>query len=124
MHSLRNSKAKLKAEAEIMSLILACKQEEVKKRDQQNDPWSFFGLANLALTELVLDEGKTPNLGSEVEESFLGIFERVGSKGHLKAQLEHLTILIEGLESVNQDGAKKLHTQLDQLRERLKPLDF
>lgn len=124
MHSLRNSKAKLKAEAEIMSLILACKQEEVKKRDQQNDPWSFFGLANLALTELVLDEGKTPNLGSEVEESFLGIFERVGSKGHLKAQLEHLTILIEALESVNQDGAKKLHTQLDQLRERLKPLDF
>jgi hypothetical protein len=63
---------------------------------------------------LVLSDGKGD--AEEVLGSFLSVFERVGAQGHLRAQFEHLDILVKSLDLSERAAAKAIKKKISLIR--------
>jgi hypothetical protein len=102
-------------------LLAECEKFELDKKAGESDPWFFFGIANISLARLVLNEGKDE--AKEVLDAFLGVFEKVGAKGHLKAQFEQMDILTKCLEASTKTAAKTLLGRVQELRAGFESLE-
>ena len=122
LQSLLSTSGRLpESKEKLMAILSECEKYEQEKKSGESDPWFFFGLANLALAKLVLNEGKGE--AKEVLDSFLGVLQKVGAKGHLKAQFEHLDIFLKCLGISQKAAAKSLSGQILELRKGFEVLN-
>lgn len=122
VQSLLSKTGKLSESKEkLLRLLDDCEKFELEKNAGESDPWFFFGIANISLARLVLEEGKAG--AKEVLDQFLGVLEKVGAKGHLKAQFEHLDILAKCLQGSAKPAAKTLIGKIQEMRSGFESLE-
>ncbi len=85
--------------------------------EKEGDIWNRFGIANVKLARLVLEE---PNqTADEVADAFKEVLANAGASGHLKAQLEHYDILIKCLEASQKPKAQSLALKIKDIKTKL-----
>jgi hypothetical protein len=82
--------------------------------------WDMASLANIKLCLTLINlSTKTKTDWEEVLENYRQTWAKAGSKGKRLAELEHLELLIDGLQLSNKPGVSRTRKNIEQLKEEL-----
>lgn len=121
LQSLLPKTARLSEKKEkLLSYLQQCEDALLAQDIDQSEPWLYFGIPNIKTTRWILEDGKGDV--KEIIESYQDVLVKIGAKGHLKAQIEHLDILLKSLRSAQKESAKTLFTKIEALKKGLQEL--
>ncbi len=97
-------------------------RQQYKKTRSNIDFWDLASTANISLAVAIIAGiyQKPGDNWNMVMDAYKRVWERAGAKGHKLAEIEHLDILIDGLNLIKQPAAKKVLKNVQQLQESLK----
>lgn len=117
LKSLFADSGRLKEKKQLFEYLESNEESLSANLGKEGNIWDRFGIANIKLARLVLEEGN--QTAAEVAKAFSEVLEKVGASGHLKAQIEHYDILIKCLEASQKPKAQSLVSKIKAIKTNL-----